>query len=225
MMRSLGFADCVPLGDTGVTSGLKTLFKLEERPDADATLRLMSVFSPAPQPRDGPSLADQQTHPMNHEPLFHFSTFRTPAGEFSVAVDTAGAVAATAFGGKRALGARLRKGKLVANPGRTAAARAQVDAWFAGRRRSFTVRLAPAGTPFQRRVWEALRRIPHGQTRSYGDIARALKSSPRAVGRANATNPICLFVPCHRVIGADGSLTGFAFGEARKRKLLAHEAA
>lgn len=162
---------------------------------------------------------------MNQASTYHFSTFRTPAGAFSVAVDAAGSVAATAFGGRRALGARLRRGTLVADPGKTAEARAQVEAWFGGRRRAFTVRLAPAGTPFQRRVWGALRRIPFGQTRSYGDIARALKSSPRAVGRANATNPICLMVPCHRVIGSDGSLTGFAFGEARKRKLLGLEAA
>ena len=62
--------------------------------------------------------------------------------------------------------------------------------------------------------------IPYGQTRSYGEIARLLKTSARAVGRANATNPVCVVVPCHRVIGADGSLTGYAFGEARKRALL-----
>jgi methylated-DNA-[protein]-cysteine S-methyltransferase len=162
---------------------------------------------------------------MNDTPAYYFSTFPTNAGEFSVAVDAAGAVAATAFGGRKALGARLRKGTLVPGPRRTAAARAQVEAWFRGARRNFSVRLAPAGTPFQRRVRGALRRIPFGQTRSYGDIARALGSSPRAVGRANATNPICLIVPCHRVIGSDGSLTGFAFGEGRKRRLLEFEAA
>ena len=161
---------------------------------------------------------------MKNETLY-FSTFPTKAGAFSVAVAPDGAVAATAFGGRRALSARLRRGTLVADPGRTAAARAQVEAWFGGRRRDFTVKLAPAGTPFQRRVWGALRRISFGQTRSYGDIARALKSSPRAVGRANATNPICLIVPCHRVIGSDGSLTGFAFGANRKRRLLDFEGA
>ena len=162
---------------------------------------------------------------MTKYPTYHFSTFKTPAGEFSVAVDAAGAVAATAFGGKRALGARLQKGSLVADPRKTATARAQVKAWFGGTRRDFTVRVSPAGTPFQKRVWGALRRIPFGQTRSYGDIARSVGSSPRAVGRANATNPVCLIVPCHRVIGSDGSLTGFAFGEAVKRRLLGFEAA
>ena len=84
--------------------------------------------------------------------------------------------------------------------------------------------LAPAGTAFQQRVWKALLRIPFGRTRSYGEIARELRSSARAVGRANSTNPVCLIVPCHRVIGADGSLTGFAFGEDLKRRLLEHEA-
>jgi methylated-DNA-[protein]-cysteine S-methyltransferase len=74
-------------------------------------------------------------------------------------------------------------------------------------------------------VWAALATIPFGETRSYGQIAAALGNpgASRAIGRANATNPICLFVPCHRVIGADGSLTGFAFGEDIKRQLLAHE--
>jgi methylated-DNA-[protein]-cysteine S-methyltransferase len=70
-----------------------------------------------------------------------------------------------------------------------------------------------------------LRKIPRGETRSYGEIARQLGSSPRAVGRANATNPICLIVPCHRVVGADGTMTGYAFGEETKRRLLALEGA
>lgn len=156
---------------------------------------------------------------------YYYSVFQTPAGRFSVAVDKAGSVAATAFGGGAALRARLKGGNLVADPGRTGAVRRQVTAWFKGKRRDFSVGLAPAGTPFQRKVWSALRRIPYGETRSYGDLARALGSSPRAVGRANATNPICLIVPCHRVIGADGSLTGYAFGEGTKRRLLSLEGA
>jgi len=162
---------------------------------------------------------------MNSPTVYHFTTFTTPAGAFSVAVDAKGAVAATAFGSARRLRGRLRDGALVASASRTAAARAQVEAWFLGKRRDFSMSLSPAGTPFQRRVWGALRRIPFGQTRSYGDVAREVGSSPRAVGRANATNPICLIVPCHRVIGADGSLTGFAFGKDRKRRLLDFEAA
>jgi methylated-DNA-[protein]-cysteine S-methyltransferase len=162
---------------------------------------------------------------MSKIPTYHFTRFDTPMGAFSVAVDPAGAVAATVFGGEDALRARLRGATLVADPRRTAAARRQLEAWFGGRRREFSVELSPAGTPFQRRVWDALRKIPFGKTRSYGDVARIVGSSPRAVGRANATNPICLIVPCHRVIGSDGSLTGYAFGEDRKRRLLEFEAA
>jgi methylated-DNA-[protein]-cysteine S-methyltransferase len=169
-------------------------------------------------------MADQQTPTMKSSPLY-FSEFKTPAGRFSVAVDNNGAVAATAFGGSAALKGRLKGTSLVADSKRTAAARTEVLAWFKGTRRAFTVALSPAGTPFQRKVWAALQKIPFGQTRSYGDVARAVGSSPRAVGRANATNPICLIVPCHRVVGSDGSLTGFAFGEATKRRLLDFEAA
>jgi methylated-DNA-[protein]-cysteine S-methyltransferase len=156
---------------------------------------------------------------------FHFCVFRTPVGPFSVAVDEAGAVAATAFGAEAALRERLGGGALVPDEKATGAARRQVQAWFSGKRRAFSVGLAAQGTPFQRRVWSALRKIPFGETRTYGDVARAIGSSPRAVGRANATNPVCLIVPCHRVIGSDGSLTGYAFGEGTKRRLLDFEAA
>jgi methylated-DNA-[protein]-cysteine S-methyltransferase len=162
---------------------------------------------------------------MTKSQHLHFSVFQTPVGRFSVAVDEAGAVAAAAFGDEEALKGRLKGATLVADPKRTGAARRQVTAWFQGKRRDFSVGLSPAGTSFQRRVWAALRRIPFGETRSYGDVAREVGSSPRAVGRANATNPICLIVPCHRVIGTDGSLTGYAFGEATKRRLLKFEGA
>jgi methylated-DNA-[protein]-cysteine S-methyltransferase len=162
---------------------------------------------------------------MHKTPTYHFTRFNTPMGAFSVAVDSAGAVAAAAFGGEDALRGRLRGASLVADAKRTAAARRQVEAWFGGSRREFSVELSPRGSPFQRRVWDALRRIPFGKTRSYGDVARIVGSSPRAVGRANATNPICLIVPCHRVVGSDGSLTGYAFGEETKRRLLEFEAA
>jgi len=158
--------------------------------------------------------------------MTHFySTFATPAGIFSVAVDRAGAVVATAFGDVTALGRRFNAGELIADGVALRPAREQVQAYFVGEREDFTLELAPAGTPFQQRVWAALRAIPFGETRSYGALARALGSSARAVGRANATNPICLIVPCHRVIGADGALTGFAFGETIKAQLIAHERA
>jgi methylated-DNA-[protein]-cysteine S-methyltransferase len=162
---------------------------------------------------------------MNKSRIFHYSVFNTPVGRFSVAVDEAGAIAATAFGSEGPLKERLKGGTLVADERTTGAARRQVRAWFSRKRRDFTVGLSPQGTAFQRRVWSALRKIPYGETRSYGDVARAIGSSPRAVGRANATNPICLIVPCHRVIGADGSLTGYAFGQGTKRRLLEFEGA
>jgi methylated-DNA-[protein]-cysteine S-methyltransferase len=162
---------------------------------------------------------------MTASTLFHYSEFMTPAGLFSVAVDETGALAGAAFGGAAALKARLKGATLVADAAKTAAARAQVQEWFTGKRRDFSVRLSQNGSAFQRKVWAELRKIPFGETRSYGDLARQIGSSPRAVGRANATNPICLVVPCHRVIGTDGSLTGYAFGEAAKRRLLEFEAA
>lgn len=155
--------------------------------------------------------------------ISYHSTFSTPVGPFSVAVDDTGALIATAFGNVAALNGRLPGMKGIADEARTRVVRQQVTAYFSGAREQFSLRLAPRGSEFQHRVWAALAEIPFGATRSYGELARRLGSSARAVGRANATNPICLIVPCHRVIGADGSLTGFAFGEAVKRQLLIHE--
>ena len=158
-------------------------------------------------------------------PEHFYSTFPTPLGDFSVAVDATGAVVATAFGGRAALQRRCRTCHLLVDNARTSAVRTQLHGYFAGRRRTFDLRLAPDGTAFQQSVWAALRKIPYGETRSYGELARRLGSSPRAVGRAIATNPICLIVPCHRVIGADGTMTGYAFGKKIKRRLLALEGA
>jgi len=106
-------------------------------------------------------------------------------------------------------------------------ARTALEEYFAGERETFDVPLAFEGTPFQVRVWQALRDIPFGTTTSYGELARRIGNasgqSARAVGAANGQNPICIIVPCHRVIGADGSLTGFGGGLPRKKWLLAHE--
>ena len=103
----------------------------------------------------------------------------------------------------------------------------QLDAYFAGKLRQFDLPLAPEGTPFQRRVWQALLGIPYGETVSYGSIALALgrMDRVRAVGAAVGSTPVPIVVPCHRVIGADGSLTGYGGGLPRKRWLLDHEAA
>ena len=98
----------------------------------------------------------------------------------------------------------------------------QLAEYFGGRRRDFDLPLAPAGTPFQREVWAALRTIPYGQTRSYKDIAAAVgrPRACRAVGMANNRNPLPIVIPCHRVIGASGALTGYAGGVDVKRRLL-----
>jgi methylated-DNA-[protein]-cysteine S-methyltransferase len=105
-------------------------------------------------------------------------------------------------------------------------ARAQLAEYFGGDRREFDLELELTGTDWQRRVWSALALIPYGETRSYGQIAEAVCTirASRAVGLANARNPIAVIVPCHRVIGADGRLTGFGGGLERKRMLLDLEA-
>jgi methylated-DNA-[protein]-cysteine S-methyltransferase len=103
--------------------------------------------------------------------------------------------------------------------------RAELAEYFAGARTTFTVPLAPVGSAFELRVWGLLRTIPYGETRSYGQLAEQLgdRGLARAVGAANGHNPISVIVPCHRVVGADGSLTGYAGGLHRKEQLLALE--
>ncbi|MFE3250753.1 methylated-DNA--[protein]-cysteine S-methyltransferase [Streptomyces sp. NPDC059209] len=103
----------------------------------------------------------------------------------------------------------------------------QLEEYFAGERTEFDVPLRLEGTPFQRGVWEQLRAIPYGETRSYGQLADALGKSgaSRAVGLANGRNPVGIIVPCHRVIGSTGGLTGYGGGLDRKRRLLAFEGA
>jgi methylated-DNA-[protein]-cysteine S-methyltransferase len=106
-------------------------------------------------------------------------------------------------------------------------AKTQLDAYFGGGLREFDLPLAPAGTPFQRAVWDLLLRIPFGRTATYGELARELgkPDASRAVGLANGRNPISIVVPCHRVIGSSGALTGYGGGLPRKAWLLAHERA
>jgi methylated-DNA-[protein]-cysteine S-methyltransferase len=102
----------------------------------------------------------------------------------------------------------------------------QLEAYLAGELRDFDLPLAPQGTPFQREVWSALRKIPYGSTISYGELAAAVgrPHAARAVGAANGRNPIAVVIPCHRVIGASGGLTGYGGGLGRKRLLLDLEA-
>ncbi len=116
--------------------------------------------------------------------------------------------------------------ELVRRTGLFAAVEDQLTAYFAGTLTDFDLPLAPRGTPFQLAVWTELTTIPYGTTVSYGAVAAALGKSPvasRAVGLANGRNPISIIVPCHRVIGADGSLTGYGWGVERKEWFLRHE--
>ena len=120
--------------------------------------------------------------------------------------------------GPAALGPRVRaeEDELLAE------AAAQLEDYLAGRRREFELPLAPAGDDFQRSVWDLVARIPYGQTTTYGRIAEQLgdRTLAQSVGQAVGANPLCVFVPCHRVLGAGGSLTGYAGGLRRKRALL-----
>lgn len=108
-----------------------------------------------------------------------------------------------------------------------ASARRQLDEYFAGTRSVFDLPLAPVGTPFQRKVWSELSKIPYGETCSYADIAKRIgrATACRAVGSANGRNPIPIIIPCHRVIGASGKLVGYAGGIDTKQWLLRHERA
>ncbi len=137
-------------------------------------------------------------------------TIQTPAGPLKLVMNEDGSVRELRFGADSEGGSPHPE---IAR---------QIAEYFAGERQSFEFRLAPDGTDFQKRVWEELTRIPYGETISYAELARRVgrPGAARAVGRANATNPIAIVVPCHRVIGANGSLTGYAYGMEMKRTLL-----
>lgn len=147
----------------------------------------------------------------------------TPLGRFVAAVDDTGALLAIDFDEHGPIAAWP---EVVRDEERLRPVARALACWFAGELREFDLRLAPAGTPFQKRVWAELVRIPYGATITYGELARRLGDprAVRAVGRANGANPIPIVVPCHRVIGADGTLTGYAGGLERKQALLALEA-
>lgn len=170
---------------------------------------------------------------MPHEELIlSLDRLASPLGEILLVTDAAGVVRALDFHDYEPRMNRLlarHYGAPTLRPGRApAAVRDALDAYFGGAPAALdAVPTATGGTDFQRRVWAALRHIPAGETRSYGQLAAAIgrPSAVRAVGLANGANPIGVIVPCHRVIGAGGALTGYAGGVERKRWLLAHEAA
>jgi methylated-DNA-[protein]-cysteine S-methyltransferase len=152
----------------------------------------------------------------------YFTTVPSPIGSLLLVSDGEAltAVEMEPHRGEVAAGARPDAGPL-------RAVVAQLEAYFAGELTDFDLPLRPAGTEFQRRVWAGLLTIPYGHTTSYGLLATELgnPTASRAVGLANGRNPIAVIIPCHRVIGADGSLTGYGGGLDRKRWLLGHEVA
>lgn len=156
----------------------------------------------------------------------------SPLGPLTLVADDEGRLAGVYMEGQRHRPPEDRFGPAVAvardgasaTPARAVLAEAahQLDEYFAGTRRTLDVPCAPVGTPFQRRVWEVLAGIPYGQTRTYAQVALQAGSptAVRAVGAAVGRNPLCVVVPCHRVLGAGGALTGYAGGLERKRRLL-----
>ena len=143
---------------------------------------------------------------------------KSPVGKLTL-VEDGGALAGVYLETYEAPSAERRSSPLLEN------VRAQLNEYFAGKREAFDVPLEPRGTDFQRAVWKALTKIPFGEVRSYADIAMAVgkPKAVRAVGAANGANPIALIIPCHRVIGSNGSLIGYGGGLPRKKWLLAHE--
>jgi methylated-DNA-[protein]-cysteine S-methyltransferase len=149
-----------------------------------------------------------------------FTTFESPFGALMLIAGADGALRRLCFPGTApALPETERE------PERLAAATEQLDQYFRGERTRFDIALdIVAGTEFQRSVWDALQTIPYGTTTSYGALARELGAQPRAVGAAVGATPVPIVIPCHRVIGSDGSLTGYGGGLPRKRALLDMEA-
>ena len=159
-------------------------------------------------------------HPEPKYVMIRSCCIETPIGPLTVAADEQ-AVRAVRFGADGASGAAM-PGVSGPLPAVLQQAVEELTAYFAGRLTDFTVPVAPQGTPFQQRVWAALQQIPYGETRSYRQLAEAVgqPKACRAVGMANHRNPIPILIPCHRVVGADGSLTGYGGGLEIKSRLL-----
>ncbi|MGE0045016.1 MAG: methylated-DNA--[protein]-cysteine S-methyltransferase [Hyphomonadaceae bacterium] len=150
---------------------------------------------------------------------------KSPVGDLYIASEDGALIACEFEDYERGMAHNAHKEKKGGKDAVLDQARRELDQFFAGTLKRFTIPVAPRGTEFQRKVWRALQAIPYGRTTSYGQIAAkvGLPQAMRAVGAANGRNPICIIIPCHRVIGADGSLTGFGGGLDRKRFLLGLE--
>ena len=151
--------------------------------------------------------------------IYRYHVIDSPVGPLTLAVDETGAVTHLLFGNV------TPKVNWTLDPTGTREVEKQLQEYFERKRRSFDLRLAPSGTDFQKQVWKLLQEIPYGETRSYGQLAAQVGNplASRAVGRANGTNPISIVVPCHRVIGANGTLTGYGGGLPTKQALLSFE--
>jgi methylated-DNA-[protein]-cysteine S-methyltransferase len=155
--------------------------------------------------------------------MHYYDDMPTPLGRLRLVVDDEGALTCVDLPTSRHFHAAAVGG--VHDVARLAHVRAQFEAYFAGKLLAFDLPLNARGTPFQQQVWRALRMIDYGETESYAGLAACIgrPTAVRAVGAANGANPLAIIVPCHRVIGADGNLTGYAGGLDAKRWLLAHE--
>jgi len=154
----------------------------------------------------------------------YYTYYKSPFGEISLTANDQGLMTLTFIEGKKAL---IIPEDYQENPDKFTKVCQQLTEYFAGSRESFDLKLAATGTPFQHKVWRALCAINKGDTKTYGWLAKQINNEKavRAVGSANGANPIALIVPCHRVIGTNGKLTGYAGGLALKAKLLMHEGA
>lgn len=151
----------------------------------------------------------------------HYQKFKTPFSDLYIYANN-NAITALLFKpwrDKSALGAVKKSSPVIQE------CLSQINEYFNGNRQIFDIAIAPEGTEFQKKVWQKLQTIPFGETWSYGQLASNIgnKNASRAVGAANGKNPISIIIPCHRVIGANGSLTGYAGGLATKEWLLKHE--
>jgi methylated-DNA-[protein]-cysteine S-methyltransferase len=160
------------------------------------------------------------------EDALYRSTLETPAGRLALAVDTQGTLVEILLPNRRPTAPSPEPLSPAATQGMRAV-RQQLDEYFSGKRRIFDLPMRPEGSSFEQQVWNRLLEIPYGDTTSYGAIAIALglSNGARAVGRANGANPIPIVIPCHRVIGSDGTLTGYGGGLPLKRILLELEGA
>jgi len=156
-----------------------------------------------------------------------YAVIDSPVGRLFIGVDDDNQLTRLSFhSSESVLGEMEKKGfSLVSDRARTEPVVRQLEAYFAGDLTEFQIPLKPLGTPFQRDVWQALQKIPFGICKTYGEIANSLGNpgASRAVGLANNRNPIAIVIPCHRVIGNNGHLTGFGGGTDTKRQLLVHE--